>query len=131
MIIKSWVDAPRYMHIETALRKYALNAGFKITINTDKRFFQETIFWEADGTEEQIRKFKNEMKNLKLDLTKEQGDIVPNIDALCLIKLLDGKIFQCDCGGNVFKKSSATETSCILCGTNYILRRHAKMLEED
>ena len=60
MIIKSWVKAPKYMHIESMLRKYALDAGFKVKINIDKGFFQETIFWEMDGTEEQMRQFRSD-----------------------------------------------------------------------
>jgi len=60
MKISSWVTAPKYMHIESALRKYALEAGFQIKINIDKGFFQETIFWEVNGTDDQIKRFKND-----------------------------------------------------------------------
>jgi len=57
---KSWVTAPRYMHIESALRKYALETGIEIKTNVDKGWFQETIFWEASGSEDKIKQFRKD-----------------------------------------------------------------------
>jgi len=65
---KAWVTAPRYMHIATALRKYAFDADFEMKINIDKGWFEETIFWEASGTEEQLERFKRDWNNFMKDL---------------------------------------------------------------
>ena len=67
-VAKAWVTAPRYMHIGTALRKYALDGGFEIKIDVDKGWFEETIFWEAHGTEEQLERFKYAWNNFMKDL---------------------------------------------------------------
>ena len=34
--------------------------NFEIKITVDKELFFETIFWEADGTEEQMSQFKTD-----------------------------------------------------------------------
>lgn len=63
MIAKSWAKVPKYIHLESSLRKYALDAGFDIKINVDKGWLRETVFFEANGTEEQIEKFKSDWNN--------------------------------------------------------------------
>lgn len=60
MKAKSWITAPKYMHIETALRKYAQEADIKIEIHTDKGLFRETTFWEAEGSESQLLQLKHD-----------------------------------------------------------------------
>jgi len=56
----AWVTAPRYMHVESMLRKYALEAGFEIETHVDKGLFRETIFFKARGTEDQLEQFKHD-----------------------------------------------------------------------
>ena len=63
-ICKSWVESPRWGHIEGALIDWAQEVNVDITIShVEKYLIRERVFFEICGTEKKINRFMNGLRN--------------------------------------------------------------------
>ena len=69
--LKSYGEAPRWAGLSTFLRKVAWMLDLDIKINIEKGFIRETVFFEVEGTESKLLRFKEITEDVSRDYNKD------------------------------------------------------------
>jgi len=60
---ESWIEAPKYAHVASALRDLAQRATVKIEINVEKYILRERIFFKVSGKSNRVHAFAKTLKD--------------------------------------------------------------------
>jgi hypothetical protein len=57
VIVRSWVEAPKFANVPTFLKNLAWQLGLNIEIEVDKGWLRETVRFKIEGEEAKVKKF--------------------------------------------------------------------------